>query len=134
MTTKDFNSLFLNIHDVLEISLQNFYYIITEEGGQKMIDYDYQKHNEKGWIHCTDLIGEYCGFTNNQSGELKIIKIRVFHPFKMSKSYHSYLSLSPSVIVSIVPVLKQKPSVMDEICHTLTMDRLMKFNLGLGSD
>jgi len=129
MNRETFDLLLLNMLDILEITMKNFYYKITEEKGKKFLDYGYNKSTEEGWILCDDLIGQYCGENYLQNGELRTIKIRVFHPFKMSKSYHSYLSLDPSVVVSIRPVLKNKTSAIDEMCHLMTMGHTIEFNL-----
>jgi len=132
MKTEEFDSLFLNMLDLLEITMKNFYYKITEKGEIKSIDYGYNKSTEEGWILCNDLYGQYCGENYKQNGELNIIKVRILHPFKMSKDYHSYLSLDPSAIVSMVSVLRQKTSAMDEISHILASGEKIEFNLNLG--
>ncbi len=119
MKKKEFNSLFLNMLDILEITMKDFYYKITEENGQKIVDCGYNKSAEEGWILCNNIYGQYCGTNYQSSGELNRIKIRVFHPFKMNKNYKSYLSLDPSFIVSIVCVLKQKTSAMDRMRHKI---------------
>lgn len=130
MKKEEFDSLFLNMLDVLEVTLKNFYYKITEENGRRIVDYGYNKSNEKDWILCTDIYGEYCGENYHQDGSLNIVKIRVLHPFKMSSDYYSFLEIDSSAIVSITAVDKKTPSAMDTFCHTLAREEIISFSFG----
>ena len=123
MTTKEFNLLFLNIYDDLEITIESFYYKIIKQEGRKMFDYGYNKGNEKGWKACPKIRGKYCGSRNYQNGELDVIKIHVTSfPFKMTKftnGYLDYITLGPSAITGIDIIKKTKPRGLDEINHKL---------------
>jgi hypothetical protein len=129
MKKEEFDSLFLNMLDILEVTLKNFYYTIIEENGRKKVDYGYNKNNEKDWILCTDLYGEYCGENYHQDGSLNMIKIRVLHPFKMSNDYYSFLEIDHSAIVSIRAVDKKPTSAMDNFCHLLASGQTIYFAL-----
>ncbi len=123
MTTKEFNLLFLNIYDELEITIKSFYYKIIEEAGQKTLDYCYNKGKEKGWKSRLKLRGKYCGSRNHQNGELYIIKIHITSfPFKMvvfDNGYHDYITIDASEIIGIDLIKKVKPRGLDKISHKL---------------
>lgn len=122
MKTNEFGNLFLNIGDEIEVTMENFFWTIEKRRGENLINDGYDKEGELGWNHAPTLTGKYCGENYEQpSGELHIVKLRVSSPFPMSKEYGNYIELVPSRITSISVVRKQKPSVLDNVNHALTL-------------
>lgn len=135
MKTQEIELAFLNIGDIFEISLKNFYYRITKEEGQRgVVEVEQNKENEEGWIPCPSLTGSYCGCnykhggSKEKEGELNIIKIRVSIPFNMGSEYRNYLTFSPSQITSITIIKKSKGTVLDKIGHTLAVEKMINEN------
>lgn len=131
MNTKAIESLFLNIKDIIEITVENFYYKLTKEDKQTIVEFEQNKKNEKDWIHCPKIIGSYCGDNYSQKSdykELNIIKIRAASPFKMASSSRHYLTFAPSQITGIAMIKKKKPGVLDKLFHTLTMEKTINEN------
>ena len=125
MTTKIIELLFLNVGDVIEISVENFYYKLTKKEKKTVVEFEEKKTNEKGWIPCPIITGSYCGnnySSNSNYKELNIIKIRASKPFNMGNAYHAYLTFAPSQITGIAIIKKKEGKIFDKIGHTLTME------------
>jgi hypothetical protein len=130
MKTEEIELAFLNIGDIFELSLRDFYYKITKEEGQRgVVEMGQNKKNEEGWISCPSLTGSYCGCNykhggnKDEEGELNIIKIRVSIPFNMGNEYRNYLTFHPSQITSITIITKKKGNVLDKIGHVLSVEK-----------
>lgn len=132
MKTQEIKTLFLNIGDILEISIVNFYYRLTKEGKQSVVEVEQNKQNEKEWIPCPTITGSYCGCNYKQEkehrGELNIIKIRVSSPFNMGSTYRNYLTFAPSQTTGITSIKKKKANVLDQVCHTLAVEQMINEN------
>jgi len=135
MKTEEVELSFLNIGDIFEISLKNFYYKITkEEGKRSVVEMEQNKENEEGWILCPSLTGSYCGCnykhggSKEEDGELNVIKIRVSNPFNMGSEYRNYLTFAPSQLTSIAIITKTKGTVLDKIGHTLAVEKMIHEN------
>ncbi len=130
MNSKNIEALHLNIGDVLEIFLIDFFYKSTQIPGKKIktleIGYDKKgQKGQKGWKACSKITGAYCGDNYRQQPyELNIIKIRLHTPIRMSDTYQSYIEFTPVRIASIKVTKKAEEKVLDTPSHALTASKV----------
>ena len=114
MKTKDIESLFLNIDDIIEIFIKDFSYKLNKkEKNNCIVDVEQNKKTEEGWIPCPTIRGVYYGedYSSESNKKLDIIKIFPSEPFKITPGY--YLTFTPSQVTAITIIQKKKADIDD---------------------
>lgn len=126
MTTKQIEALKLSIGDLMQVTLIDFYYKLTQEEKRRALETSFKKKEGREWKQCLELTGTYCGDNYKQEPyEINIIKVRVTKPFKMGDSYRNYISIPPSSIKLIQVLQREEGNILDKVNHAVTKKKRM---------
>lgn len=124
MEGQTINLLALNIGASIKVSLNPFYYRLSNTDGRNTVEVEFKDHPQgEGWIFSQDIVGEYCGERYSQQepdNRMTLFKVRVLEPFKMPNILGVYLGIDPMEIKSIQVIRNGLPTVLDELSHSLS--------------